>query len=129
MQQGGADGKEWMSSRDPLVRESHVALDGQKIALGANFTSPVTGASGPGPGNLGDPAEDIQCRCVLLPVRDGLEGRSFAPDEQRRVMLWQQRDARRMTHERAYGRAIVRGFNAQRRAALEALRAVAITEE
>ena len=58
--------KEWVSARDGNVRDSHIEMDGDRVAVGEDFSSP-SGASGPGPGELGDGAEDINCRCVAVP--------------------------------------------------------------
>lgn len=53
--------KTWLSSRDDRVRDSHIAIDGETVDLNDNFSN---GCSAPGIG--GDPAETIQCRCVLM---------------------------------------------------------------
>lgn len=55
--------KEWASSQDERVRSSHQHLDGTKIQMDENFKGKY--GSGPAPGQLGHPAEDINCRCVL----------------------------------------------------------------
>ena len=65
--QGDVAKNEWISARDGSVRDTHVDLDGQAVDMGANFTS-FSGASGPGPGLLGDAAEDINCRCTIAPI-------------------------------------------------------------
>ena len=59
--------REWVSSRDNAVRPTHEEMDGQRREPGADFDSD-SGASGLGPGLFGDPAEDINCRCVVRPV-------------------------------------------------------------
>ena len=75
--QMGVQQKEWLSSRDERVRDtldaSHVVMDGTVVNLGDNFTSPVSGATGPGPSQMGLAAEDIQCRCILVPLAVGEE--------------------------------------------------------
>lgn len=57
--------KTWISSRDSRVRDPHISLDGTKIPVEADFKSP-TGATGKGPGMMGNPADDINCRCILV---------------------------------------------------------------
>lgn len=57
--------KTWISSRDSRVRDPHISLDGTKIPVSENFTSP-TGAIGKGPGMMGNPADDVNCRCILV---------------------------------------------------------------
>lgn len=55
--------KVWDATLDGKTRSSHQALDQQKVEVDEDFTSPETGATGPGPGMMGDAAEDIGCRC------------------------------------------------------------------
>ncbi|MFH2113981.1 MAG: phage minor head protein, partial [Spirochaetota bacterium] len=60
-QSGVADKKLWLTSRDPRVRDSHSAIDGETVAMDENFSN---GLEYPGD-QRGDPAESINCRCVL----------------------------------------------------------------
>jgi HK97 family phage portal protein len=62
--------KEWVSARDNDVRDAHIDLDGTVIKLGENFSS-LAGGFGPAPGLMGEPADDINCRCVLAPLKSG----------------------------------------------------------
>jgi len=58
-QSGVVELKEWISSRDDRVRDSHVAIDGQRRKLDQNYSN---GCSAP---CVGGPAgEVIQCRCA-----------------------------------------------------------------
>lgn len=68
-QTGVTPGKEWLSSKDAKVRDTHQIADGTVIPLGDNFN--VGGAILAGPGVLisGDTGEIMNCRCVLLPSR------------------------------------------------------------
>lgn len=59
--------KQWLSARDDVVRDTHVELDGDTVAPGEDFVS-SSGATGQAPGLLGEPGEDINCRCTTLPV-------------------------------------------------------------
>jgi SPP1 gp7 family putative phage head morphogenesis protein len=59
-QSGIVERKKWLSSRDDRVRDSHQAIDGEEVPLDGTFSN---GCEAPGVG--GDPAETIQCRCVL----------------------------------------------------------------
>ena len=56
----------WRTSQDERVRDTHVAKNGLRFA----WNSP--------PPDTGHPGNDIQCRCVALPVvqRTGLSGRA-----------------------------------------------------
>ena len=60
-QSGVAKKKTWLSSRDSRVRDSHLAIDGETVPLGELFSN---GMEYPGD-QRGDPAESINCRCVL----------------------------------------------------------------
>lgn len=61
--------KTWITAVDERVRADHRAVHGQTVRLSENFT--VGGASGPGPGEMGDPAQDCNERCVLTYDEDG----------------------------------------------------------
>lgn len=56
----------WSATMDGRTRDSHQALNGQKIRFGQMFTSPLTGARMEYPGDTthsAPPEETIQCRC------------------------------------------------------------------
>ena len=59
--EAGMKYKEWLSARDGRVRDSHVEMDGIRIPILESFPN---GTQRPGEG--GDPAEVINCRCHLL---------------------------------------------------------------
>lgn len=60
--------KEWLSSKDARVRDTHQFLDGQIRALEKMFLS-SSGAQLDYPGDPNAPPEErINCRCTLLPV-------------------------------------------------------------
>ena len=59
--------KEWISSRDDSVRETHAALDdGEPIPVTDDFQ--IDGYAGSAPASFGEPAMDINCRCTIAPV-------------------------------------------------------------
>lgn len=60
--------KEWLSSKDDKVRDTHIELDGQIVDVNQRFVVPSTGDSTESPAAFGVPAEDINCRCTLIPV-------------------------------------------------------------
>lgn len=60
--------KEWLSSRDDKVRETHRELDRQVVGVNEDFTVPSTGEKGSSPGAFNNPAESINCRCTIIPV-------------------------------------------------------------
>lgn len=58
----------WLSRRDDDVRDSHEKMDGLWVESGEMWTSINPGITkGPGVGT--DPAEVIECRCVIRPTR------------------------------------------------------------
>ena len=59
--------KQWLSARDGKVRPSHIELDYKIVGLQENFIT-STGAEASAPANFGVASEDINCRCVVLPV-------------------------------------------------------------
>lgn len=59
-----ATGKEWVATQDERTRDSHLAQNGEIVAVDKVFSN---GLSFPGDGK-GDPAETINCRCVLAPA-------------------------------------------------------------
>ncbi|MDP6940247.1 MAG: phage portal protein [Planctomycetota bacterium] len=63
--------KEWVSSRDSSVRDTHRDLDGDRVAVGDVFRSP-SGATGNGPGEMGSAGENVNCRCVVVPFVEGV---------------------------------------------------------
>jgi len=60
----GVKKKEWLATRDARVRDSHDALNGDKVEIGERFKN---GLMYPGDPN-GPAREVINCRCTLLPV-------------------------------------------------------------
>lgn len=57
--------EEWLTARDSHVRESHRKLDG--VITSPNEPWEVDGYSVEYPGGFGDPAEDCNCRCTIVP--------------------------------------------------------------
>lgn len=67
---GIVDGKEWLSAMgqsDP--RPDHQAMNGRTAKMGDSFELP-NGATASAPGQFGDPAEDCNCHCTILPKLD-----------------------------------------------------------
>lgn len=70
MKRTGVLKKEWLSSRDERVRETHQQLDGQVVGINEDFVSP-SGATLAFPGDpSGPPEEVIQCRCAPIAAGD-----------------------------------------------------------
>ena len=62
----GIQQKEWFAAMDERTRDTHAAANGQIVGIDENFK--VGGDSMQGPGQGNDPAENINCRCTVLPV-------------------------------------------------------------
>jgi len=57
--------KVWDATLDLRTRPAHRLLDGISKPMGGLFSS-ITGAIGPQPGMMANPADDINCRCSLI---------------------------------------------------------------
>lgn len=68
MSRNGAERKEWLSSKDGDVRDTHQELDGQAVEVKGSFIT-FTGARLAFPGDPAAPAAEIvNCRCTVIPV-------------------------------------------------------------
>lgn len=63
-QSGVANAKEWIATFDDRTRDSHAEIDGEIVKLDENFSNGLEYPGDP----AGDPAETINCRCVLGPA-------------------------------------------------------------
>jgi HK97 family phage portal protein len=112
-QTGVVPQKEWLATRDSKVRDSHLALDGEVVALDASFPG---GASHPGAWGIA--AEDINCRCTVIPVVDEKEYTAEMKDA-----AWRKFDRSLIPWERSIERTVRDGLEKQRDDLLAALRA------
>lgn len=105
--------KEWLATRDDAVRDTHDEADGQVVDIDDEFE--VGDATCQFPGDTGDPAEDVNCRCGVLPV---INSKRLIGSRWR---LWKVFDKKRSPHERAIRKNFKQGFRQQREAVLAAL--------
>lgn len=105
--------KEWLATQDSVTRDTHLDADGQVVGIDEEFE--VGDATCQFPGDTGDPEEDINCRCGVLPVVNDKRLRGS------RFLLWKTFDKRRAPHERAIRKEFKKGFRKQRDAVLTAL--------
>ncbi len=110
-QSGVVAGKEWLAVGDNDTRDTHLELDGQVVGLGDSFEA--NGKRADHPGDFGDPAEDINCRCSVLPK---VEGKAVSE----RAAIWKTFDRRATSWELEAARALRRGFRAQEQDVLAA---------
>ena len=60
--------KEWSAVRDTRTRRTHLRLDGQTRSLKKPFRIPGTADFAMYPGGFSKVGENVNCRCVVLPV-------------------------------------------------------------
>ena len=65
---GRVEQKEWLATRDPRTRDSHIDIDREVRPIDQKFSNGLMYPGAPGP-----PEEVINCRCALLPVIEGVE--------------------------------------------------------
>jgi len=58
--------KEWLASFDGNTRDTHADLDGQRVGVDESWRT--ENGETMYPGGFGDPAEDCNCRCSVIPV-------------------------------------------------------------
>ena len=67
-QSGVVAKKQWLAALDDRLRDTHRAAHGQAVGIDQNFA--VGDGHGPHPGAIGIAAEDINCRCSMVPILD-----------------------------------------------------------
>ncbi len=114
MRVAGIAMREWVTTLDGEERDTHNILDGQAVAINQPFVS-ASGATAMHPGGFGLPEEDINCRCIIIPV---LPQREVGLD---RVAAWKAFDRAARRWEDLATQAFRRAFDAQLAAALEVI--------
>lgn len=118
MKQAGVEQKEWLATQDNVVRDTHSELDGTVIDADDEFESP-DGGTALYPGGFGDPAEDANCRCGVLPVVNDKRFRGT------HLQIWKSLEADRKPYDRKMRSAFAKGLAAQKAACIAALRSAA----
>lgn len=72
----GVSYHKYISANDDRVRDSHLGMHGEIVAIGDEFSNGATM-----PGDTGDPEEDINCRCTTRPwlMPHGYMAPDFSP--------------------------------------------------
>jgi phage portal protein BeeE len=70
MEVEGIGSREWLSSRDTQVRDSHISLDGEVVGMDEKFSNGCRWPQDPD----ADADEVINCRCIEMPVIGGERG-------------------------------------------------------
>lgn len=118
MKQAGVNEKMWLASFNSNVRDSHVAIDGNIVPVGKNFTTP-DGDTGAGPGLFGLAKNSVNCLCAVLAVTP--EARAAGRSIDFRLKVQKQFDNKRRPHEKRLRRIFKRAFRAQEQAVIKAL--------
>ena len=118
-QSGVVPGKQWVSTLDDRVRDSHEALNGEIVPIDEPFK--IGSAAAFHPGGFGVAAEDINCRCTIAPVVDESEIKDAAA----LAIEWKRFDAKAIRWEKQATKALRRAFDKQKDKALERLLSVA----
>lgn len=117
MKQAGIPNKEWLTTEDGHARYTHQKLAGQVRRTTAKFDS-VSRARAYYPGGFGVAAEDINCRCGVVPA---ITDRTVEGVVTRRHRVaFKVLERQRAPFDRAYRRHIKAGFNAQKQTVLDA---------
>ena len=122
MKQAGVTTKEWLTTRDAFVRDSHTALDSVVASVDGLFTIPNgshAGATTNFPGNFGVAELDINCRCTIIPVFS--EERDYLDTESKREKRWKIFEASRVVQERELRRIVRASLNRQKQYVLTIL--------
>jgi len=105
------------STQDKLVRDTHAELDGQTVPADQPFTSP-SGATAMHPGDFGDPAEDVNCRCNVIAAIAADRGQLSVVQ---RAALWNVKEADREPFVRRLRLSMRGAFRKQQASVLAAL--------
>lgn len=108
----------WLSSRDEFVRESHVALEGERVKIGSLFSN---GLEFPLDTAHGAPGDWVNCRCTVEPILPGGKARADSHTEEQRVALWKAFDKRATAAEKPVIRQWGRILDEQRKRVKAAL--------
>lgn len=130
MQQAGFSQKEWLATGGtgsgdesepvgPNVRDTHAALNGQRVGLAQAFTS-INGTANY-PGGFGVAAEDINCRCTVIAVTDADGFDEQAAQSAWRQAVWRAFERDRRPYERRLRLRVNQELRRQERAVLTAL--------
>lgn len=73
MEDAGVESREWLSSRDTQVRESHEVMDGEIVAIDERYSNGLRYPQDPEGAN-----KEVQgCRCIEMPVFDTARGQRY----------------------------------------------------
>jgi SPP1 gp7 family putative phage head morphogenesis protein len=118
--EAGIERNQWVATLDSRTRDTHWAMDGQIRKVDEPFESP-SGATTFYPGGFGVPGEDINCRCVIIPLVGDVE--TGLNDAQRRS-LWKSWESERAQFEFRAIIALAQEFTKQEVAVLAKLREI-----
>lgn len=113
-QSGAVDRKQWVSTvSDGRTRDEHVVLNGDVVGIDEPFQ--LGDLQADYPGDFGDPAQDINCRCVIAPVVDEPKAIDALSG------IWKAYDGKVKSWEDQAAAAVVKAFKKQQKPVLNAL--------
>ena len=118
------DKKEWISTPDDRVRDTHAEL-GSRPPIEIDEDFEVDGLSAPAPGQFDDASEDCNCRCTIAPVVSDIDENAIDEGEKRaayKTKLWKKFDKSALAWEDVAISALKKGFAEQRTAVLNVMR-------
>jgi len=110
--------KEWLTTIDGRERDSHREIQGQTVPYSEPFRV-ESGATAQYPGDFGVAAEDINCRCTMLPVPGG---KSAYNTVEKRAARYALHERQRLIYEVRMRRAVLANFRKQKEAVIAAVR-------
>ncbi len=112
--------KQWVATvSDGRTRDEHLELNGATIPIDEDFE--INGNPAQFPGDFGDPALDINCRCTIAPVVDDEEPKNADA----LALVWKAYDKKLAPWEQRTQKALLKAWSRQQRAILSALHNVA----
>lgn len=115
--QAGITEKEWLSTMDSRIRDSHAAMDGQRKPITEPFVS-GDGFKAMYPGDFGVASEDINCRCVVIPVD------SAGDSEEKRKGAYLKVESKRQRLEQSFRAELEAAFRLQAEKVIQRVRGV-----
>jgi hypothetical protein len=110
-------GRQWVATRDNRTREEHAKLDGDFKPLLEPFA--IGSDTGMHPGDFGEAANSVNCRCTTTPVVEGQEPKSTDVLD----AVWKRYDDNLRPWERETYRGVGRALDLQTADCVAALRA------
>lgn len=114
--------KEWLSTRDIRVRDTHRRLNGRRVLAHRAFE--IDGMTARYPGDFALAAQNVNCRCTVLPVFPDVDGTVRLDAVTPFTQMSREFDRLQAKWDVRIERAFRRGFRMQEQLVLDQLEAV-----